>query len=141
MTVTAMKGKQIALEYSFKSEDNRVVDSNVGKAPLTYTQGANQVISGIESAVEGMMVGETKQVVVSPVDAFGDHNPNAVQEVEKRRLPNDIQVGAQLSLQDKDGREYRSMVTQIYDHTALLDFNHPLAGRTLFFDLKVVAIE
>jgi FKBP-type peptidyl-prolyl cis-trans isomerase SlyD len=141
MTAIAMKGKQIALEYSFKSEDNQVVDSNVGKPPLTYTHGANQVISGIESAVEGMRVGEAKQVVVSPVDGFGEHNPNAVQEVDKRRLPRDIQVGTQISLKDKDGRDYRSKVTQINHHTVLLDFNHPLAGKTLFFNLKVVAIE
>ena len=141
MTATAMKGKQIALEYSFKSEDNQVADSNVGKTPFVYTQGANQVISGLESAVEGMTVGETKQVVVSPVDGFGEPNPNAVQEVDKRRLPRDIQVGTQLSVKDKDGREHRSMVIQINDHTALLDFNHPLAGKTLLFDLKVVAIE
>lgn len=141
MAATAMKGKLIALEYSFRSEDNRVVDSNVGKAPFVYTQGANQVISGLESAVEGMRIGETKQVVVSPVDGFGEHYPNAVQEVNKRRLPRDIQVGTQLSVKDKDGRDHRSMVTQINDHTALLDFNHPLAGKTLFFDLKVVAIE
>lgn len=141
MTATAMKGKMIALEYSVRSEDNRVVDSNVGEAPFVYTQGTNQVISGLESAVEGMMVGEIKQVVVPPVDGFGEHNPNAVQEVDKRRLPRDIQVGTQLSVKDKDGRDHRSMVTQINDHRALLDFNHPLTGKILFFDIKVVAIE
>lgn len=141
MTVTAMKGKQIALEYSFKSEDNRVLDSNVGKAPFTYTQGANQVISGIESAVEGMRVGESKQVVVPPVDGFGEHNPSAVHEVDKSKLPRDVKVGAQLNLKDKEGRDLRPIVRQIKDHTALLDFNHPLAGKTLLFDLKVVAIE
>ena len=141
MTVTAMRGKQIALEYRFKSEDNQVLDSNVGKTPFTYTQGANQVISGVESAVEGMSVGESKQVVVSPVDGFGEYNPNAVHEVDKTRLPNDIQIGAHLRLKDKEGRDLRPIVTQIKDHTALLDFNHPLAGKTLIFDLKVVGIE
>ena len=63
MTATAMKGKMIAFEYSVRSEDNRVVDSNVGKAPFVYTQGTNQVIPGLESAVEGMLVGDIKQVV------------------------------------------------------------------------------
>jgi FKBP-type peptidyl-prolyl cis-trans isomerase 2 len=141
MSATAVKGKLIALEYSFKSEDNQVNDSNVGKAPFTYTQGANQVISGIESAVEGMMIGETKQVVVSPLNGFSEHDPHAVMEVDRRRLPGDIQVGTQLGVKGTDGRDHRSMVTQVNDHTALLDFNHPLAGKTLFFDLKVVAIE
>ena len=88
-----------------------------------------------------MSVGESKQVVVSPVDGFGEYNPNAVHEVDKTRLPSDIQIGAQLRLKDKEGRDLRPIVTQIKDHTALLDFNHPLAGKTLIFDLKVVGIE
>ena len=78
---TAMKGNLITLEYSFRSDDNQRINSNVGKPPLKYTQGANQVIPGVESAVEGMMVGETKHVVVAPADGFGPHDPNAVQEV------------------------------------------------------------
>ncbi|MDH4153889.1 MAG: FKBP-type peptidyl-prolyl cis-trans isomerase [Nitrospira sp.] len=141
MAVTAMKGNRIALEYSFRSEDNQLVNSNVGKPPLTYTQGAHEVIPGLESAVEGMMVGETKHVVVHPVDGFGPHDPHAVQEVDRHKLPNDIQLGAQLRLQDKNGQEFRPMVVQMRDHTVLLDFNHPLAGKTLFFDLKVVGID
>jgi len=141
MAATAMKGKRIALEYSFRSEDNQLANSNAGKPPLTYTQGAHEVIPGIESAVEGMTVGETKHVVVPPIDGFGPHDPHVVQEVDKHKLPSDIQVGAQLRLQDKRGQELRPMVVQIKDHTALLDFNHPLAGKTLFFDLKVVGID
>lgn len=141
MAATAMKGKQIALEYSFRSEDGQLVISNVGKPPLTFTHGANQVIPGVESAVEGMMVGETKHVVVLPVDAFGPHDPKAVQEVHKHKLPKDIAVGARLRLQDTSGEDLRPMVIQVKDHTALLDFNHPLAGKTLYVHLKVVGIE
>jgi len=141
MAATAMKGNLITLEYTFRSEDNQLVNSNVGKPPLIYTQGTNQVIPGVESAVEGMMVGETKHVVVPPADGFGPRDPQAVQEVHKHKLPRDITVGAHLRLQDKSGRELRPTVMQITDHTALLDFNHPLAGKTLFIDLKVVGIE
>lgn len=141
MAATAMKGKLIALEYSFRSKDSQLVNSNVGKSPLTYTHGANQVIPGVESAVEGMMVGETKHVVVHPVDAFGPHDPNAVQEVHKHKLPEDITVGTRLRLQDTSGQDLRPTVLQVKDHTALLDFNHPLAGKTLFIDLNVVGIE
>jgi len=141
MAATARKGNLIALEYSFRSEDGQLVNSNVGKSPLIYTQGANQVIPGVETAVEGMMAGESKHVVVPPADGFGPRDPNAVQEVHKHKLPRNITIGAHMRLLDTTGHDLRPTVLQIKDHTALLDFNHPLAGKTLFIDLKVVRIE
>lgn len=142
MTPTASKGKVITLEYTLKSEDERTVYlSNVGEDPLIYTQGANQVLPGIESAVEGMTVGQTKQVVVEPGHGFGERDPAAIQEIPKESVPDGIQVGTQLHGKDQAGRDIRPMVTEIRDQTVLLDFNHPLAGKTLFFDLKVVDID
>ena len=140
MAETVSKGKVISLEYTLKLEDNQVVDTNVGKDPLTYTQGANQIVPGVESALEGMAVGQAKQVVVAPSEGYGDKNPNALQEVPKQNVPQDIKVGTQLQGKDTAGREVRPIVTEIKDDTVLLDFNHPLAGKTLFFDLKVVNI-
>jgi FKBP-type peptidyl-prolyl cis-trans isomerase 2 len=140
MAETVSKGKVISLEYTLKLEDNRVVDTNVGKDPLTYTQGANQIVPGVEAALEGMAVGQAKQVVVAPSEGYGDRNPNALQEVPKQNVPQDIKVGTQLQGKDTAGREVRPIVTEIKDDTVLLDFNHPLAGKTLFFDLKVVNI-
>jgi FKBP-type peptidyl-prolyl cis-trans isomerase SlyD len=130
----------ISLEYTLKLDDNQVVDTNVGKDPLTYTQGANQIVPGVESALEGMAVGQAKQVVVAPSDGYGDRDPNALQEVPKQNVPQDIKVGTLLQGKDTAGREVRPIVTEIKDDTVLLDFNHPLAGKTLFFDLKVVNI-
>lgn len=140
MTQTASKGKVISLEYTLKLEDNQVVDTNVGKDPLTYTQGANQIIPGVESAVEGMTVGESKHVVVAPSKGYGDRNLNAFQEIRKAKVPKDIRVGTRLHGKDKAGHDVRPIVIEVKDDTVLLDFNHPLAGKTLFFDLKVVNI-
>ena len=140
MAQTVSTGKLIALEYTLKLEDDQVVDTNVGKDPLTYTHGANQIVPGVESALEGMTVGQAKQVVVAPSEGYGERNPNALQEVPKQKVPQDIKVGAQLQGKDPSGREVRPIVTEIKDDTVLLDFNHPLAGKTLFFDLKVVNI-
>jgi len=140
MTETVSKGKVISLEYTLKLEGNQVVDTNVGKDPLTYTQGTNQIVPGVESAVEGMTVGQAKHVVVTPSDGYGDRNPNAFQEIPKEKVPKDILVGTQLRGKDTAGRDVRPIVTEIKDDTVLLDFNHPLAGKTLFFDLKVVNI-
>jgi len=140
MTQTASKGKVISLEYTLKLEDNQVVDTNVGKDPLTYTQGANQIIPGVESAVEGMTVGESKHVVVAPSKGYGDRNLNAFQEIPKAKVSKDIRVGTRLHGKDKAGHDVRPIVIEVKDDTVLLDFNHPLAGKTLFFDLKVVNI-
>jgi FKBP-type peptidyl-prolyl cis-trans isomerase SlyD len=140
MIQTASKGKVISLEYTLKLEDNQVVDTNVGKDPLTYTQGANQIIPGVESAVEGMTVGESKHVVVAPSKGYGDRNLNAFQEIPKAKVPKDIRVGTRLQGKDKAGHDVRPIVIEVKDDTVLLDFNHPLAGKSLFFDLKVVNI-
>ena len=140
MTKTVSNGKMISLEYTLKLENNEVLDSNVGKDPFTYRQGANQIIPGVESAVEGMTVGQTKQVVVAPKDGYGQRDPDALKELPKEKIPKDIEVGAQLQWKDEAGQSVRPIVAGIKDETVLLDFNHPLAGRTLFFDLKVLDI-
>jgi FKBP-type peptidyl-prolyl cis-trans isomerase 2 len=140
MDNTVSNGKLISLEYTVKLEDGQVVDTNVGGDPLKYTQGANQIIRGVESAVEGMEVGQAKQAVVPPTEGYGDTDPNAFAEVSKDRLPREIEVGTQLHGKDASGREIRPIVSAIKDETVLLDFNHPLAGKTLYFDLKVVNI-
>ena len=140
MAETVSKGKVVSLEYTLKLEDNQVVDSNVGKVPLTYMQGANEIIPGLESAVEGMTLGQAKHVVVAPSQGYGDRNLNAFQEIPKEKAPKDVRVGTRLHGKDKAGQDVRPIVIEVKDDTVLLDFNHPLAGKTLFFDLKVVNI-
>ncbi len=140
MSDTVSNGRVISLEYTLKLEDGAVVDTNVGKPPLTYTQGANQIIRGVEAAVEGMEIGQAKQAVVSPREGYGDPDPSAFHEVPKDNVPQEISVGTQLHGKDANGREIRPVVSAIKDDTVLLDFNHPLAGKTLYFDLKVVNI-
>ena len=140
MAGTVSKGKVVSLEYTLKLEDNQVVDSNVGKVPLTYMQGANEILAGLESAVEGMTLGHAKHVVVARSQGYGDRNLNAFQEIPKEKVPKDVRVGTRLHGKDKAGQDIRPIVIEVKDDTVLLDFNHPLAGKTLFFDLKVVNI-
>jgi len=140
MTATVTKGKVISLEYTLKLDEKQVVDTNVGKDPLTYTQGTNQIIRGVEAAVAGMTVGETKHVILEPADGYGTINPRAFQEVPKEKVPKEAKVGTQLHGKDAKGRTIEPIVSEIRDNTVLLDFNHPLAGKTLFLDVKVVNI-
>jgi len=140
MIETVSQGKEVALEFTVKLEDNQVVATTVGRKPISYTQGTKQIIPGVESAVEGMTIGQAKQVVVAPTDGFGERDPNAIQEIPKEKVPSDVQVGTQLHWKGPVGEEAHPTVAEIKDSTVVLDFNHPLAGKTLVVDLKVVNI-
>ncbi|HKT33922.1 MAG TPA: FKBP-type peptidyl-prolyl cis-trans isomerase, partial [Nitrospira sp.] len=104
MNNTVSNGKIITLEYTVKFEDGQIVDTNVGGDPLTYTQGAHQIIRGVESAVEGMEVGQTKQAIVPPTEGYGDRDPNALHEIPKEKVPQEAKVGTQLHGKDATGR-------------------------------------
>lgn len=135
-------GDEVSLEYTLKLKDQQVVDSNVGKKPLTYRQGEKKIIAGLEKAVEGMQKGETKQIVVAAKDGYGAVNADGFQEVPKQNIPKKFQVvGARLQGTDPSGRTVRPSVHEVHDDTIILDFNHPLAGKELFIEVKVLDIK
>lgn len=138
---TVSNGKQVTLEYTLKLDDQSVVDTNVGGEPLTVTQGHHDVIPGLEKALEGMAPGEKKKVTVAPTEAYGEFDPKAFQEVARKMVPVDAQkVGAQLEGTTTDGRKVFPRISEVKNETIVLDFNHPLAGKTLHFDVKVLDV-
>ena len=140
-TMTVSAGKLVSLEYTLKLDDKSVLESNVGTEPMRYTHGSHELIPGLEKELEGMAVGDRKQVTVQPVDGYGVVDPKALQEVQKKLIPPDaLKVGAQLRAQSPDGRQMFPRVVEIKNDTVVLDFNHPLAGKTLHFDVKVLEI-
>ena len=140
--LTVAEGKLVSLEYTLKLDDKSVVESNVGAPPLTYTHGTRQLIPGLEKALEGLTVGDTKQVTVAPADGYGETDPNALQEVQKQLIPPDaLKVGARLQGKTPNGRTVYPRVAEIKNDTVVLDFNRPLAGKTLHFDVKVLEIQ
>jgi len=139
---TITEGKNVSLEYTLTLDDKSVVESNVGKQPLTYTHGTRQIIPGLEKALEGLAVGDTKEVTVPPSDGYGEQDPEALQEVQKKLIPPDaLVVGARLQGKAPDGHMVYPRVAEIKDDTVVLDFNHPLAGKTLHFDVKILDIK
>lgn len=136
------KGKQIAIEYTLRIGDGDVVDSNIGGEPLTYTQGEQQIPPGLEEALEGMEIGENKEVTVHPEKGFGERSETALREVEKSQLPEDARkVDVQLQGRDTDGNIMTVRVAEVKDKTVVLDLNHPLAGKRLHFNVKVLDIK
>jgi FKBP-type peptidyl-prolyl cis-trans isomerase 2 len=135
-------GKTISLEYTLTLEDKKVLDTNVGGKPLNFTQGSHQIIPGLETALKGMKVGESKQVTVAPEQGYGPINPQAIQEVPIEKIPKEAQkVGAQLRGKDAQGRMVQARVSEVKEQVVLLDYNHPLAGKKLFFDVKILDIQ
>ncbi len=139
--ITVLPGKEVSLEYTLKLKDQKVYDTNVGGDPLMYQQGGQQIIPGLEAALEGMAMGESKQVTIAPAEGYGEVNPKAFHEVPKKSIPPDAKVGTQLHGRRPDGQILRPRIAEIKKDTVVLDFNHPLAGKTLYFEVKVLGIK
>jgi FKBP-type peptidyl-prolyl cis-trans isomerase SlyD len=136
------EGSQVALEYTLSDETGTVIESNKGKQPMSYIHGKSQIIPGLEKELSGMKVGEEKKIQVKPEDGYGPVNPDAFQEVPKDKLPPEaLKVGAMLMAQGPQGQGIPVRVHEIKDTTVIMDFNHPMAGKTLSFDVKISEIK
>ena len=139
---TVGDGKRVSLEYTLTLEDQTVIDTNVGKTPLVYTHGTQQIVPGLEKQLAGLKTGDTKKVEVSPEEGYGEADPNRFQEVPTENIPEEARsVGKKLQGQGPDGQMMFAQVTEVKEKTIIVDLNHPLAGKKLFFDVKVLKIE
>ena len=136
------KGKQVGIEYSVYLEDGMKVDSNEGENPLVFLQGAGQILPALEEALAGLEEGDAKKVELAPEQAYGHVDPEAFKEVESSAIPDNLRYkGALLGVQDQNGEQYLVRVHDVKDEKTVIDFNHPLAGHTLTFDIKVISIK
>jgi FKBP-type peptidyl-prolyl cis-trans isomerase 2 len=135
------KGKQVAIEYSVFSDDNTQIDTNIGKDPLVFLFGSHQILPALEEALRGLEVGDSREVTLNPDKAYGNINPQAYKKVEAKLIPEDLRFeGALLVVSDEQFGEMLIRVDSLDGEQVVLDFNHPLAGKTLKFDVKVLDI-
>jgi len=135
-------GAVISLQYTLSGQDGKTIESNKGQDPMKYTQGARQIIPGLEKGIAGMKVGDEKRVKVKPEDGYGPVNEKAFQEVPKEKIPADsLRVGAVLTANRPQGQSMPVRVHQIKEKTVVIDMNHPMAGKTLVFDVKILDIQ
>ena len=140
--MTISNGCLVSLEYTLTLDDGTIVDSNVDGEPLTYTHGEGQIIPGLERALDGLASGVEQTVEVAAEDGYGPTQPEAIQEVPLDRIPEGArQVGAGLQGETAEGAVVQARVTEVKDETVVVDFNHPLAGKTLHFQVKVLGVE
>jgi FKBP-type peptidyl-prolyl cis-trans isomerase SlyD len=135
-------GQEVSIEYTLKLEDDSLVATNVGREPLVYVHGTNQIIPGLEQALAGMAVGESKKVTLPPDVSYGLVDMEAFREVDKDQIPADaLRVGAQIQGREGDGEVVHARVAEIKESSVVLDFNHPLAGKTLCLEVKVLNVQ
>jgi len=138
---TIQYGSKVSIEYTLTLGDKKVVDTNVGKEPLTFEEGAHQVIPGMEKGLLGMKKSQSKKLVIKPEDGYGTVHKEAIRTVDLNKLPPEAQqVDAPVQASTPDGKVLRGKVVGIKNDKASIDFNHPLAGKTLYFDVKVLDV-
>ncbi|MCP4421974.1 MAG: peptidylprolyl isomerase [Chloroflexi bacterium] len=137
------EGIVVSLDYTLWLDDGRIADSSEGEAPLEYLHGYGQIIPGLEKALLGLTVDDSKKVAVSPAEAYGEVDMEAFEIVPRSMFPDDIKLeeGLELSLRDVETDEpFDASVAEIREKEVMLDFNHPLAGKTLHFELHISAL-
>ena len=139
------KGSVVSFEYTLLEDNGKVIESNQGQNPVTYTHGQREIIPGLEKAFSEMEVNEEKSIRLQPEEAFGPVDPNRFQEVPKTEIPAaGLKVGATLTARSSKGEDQVNQVIHVREvkpETVILDFNHPLAGKTLDFKVKVLGIQ
>lgn len=135
------KDSKVAIDYTL-TVDGKIADTSKGRAPLEYTQGAGQIIIGLERALEGKNEGEEISVDIPAKDAYGEVNKEAFRRVPKTAIQNieQMKVGDLVGA-SSNGHTFRAQISEITDKEVVLDFNHPLAGKTLHFDVKIVSVK
>ena len=136
----ATAGDTVRVHYTGTLEDGSTFDTSKDRDPMEVNLGSGQILSGVEDALIGMAEGDTKKVTLAPDDAFGDRNPELVQNVGRSTIPAEIplEVGAVLEATNETGNPMHLVVLEFNDEDVTLDANHPLAGKALTFELTLV---
>lgn len=136
-------GTKITLHFALQLENGDMVDTNFERDPATFTVGDGNLLPGFEKALFGMLEGEHKTLVIKPEDGFGQRNPNNIQEIARSQFSPDMELseGLMLSFADAQKTELPGVVQSFDDEVVVVDFNHPLAGRNILFEVAILKIE
>ncbi len=139
------KGDLVALSYEGRFQDGVIFDSSSHgghEHPLEFEAGAGHVVKGFDDAVLDMQKGEEKEFTLKPSEAYGEHNPNLEQKVPRSQLPKEQepQVGMTIIASTPDGGQFPVQIKAVDKENVTLDLNHPLAGKTLIFKIKIIDI-
>jgi FKBP-type peptidyl-prolyl cis-trans isomerase SlyD len=134
-------GQVVSMDYTLMV-DGEIIDSSSGHEPLEFLQGAGNIIPGLEQELYGMSMGESKKVIIQPEDGYGILDADAFIDVPREQFPGNIplEVGVEITVTDQGGNPMNARIDSVNDENVVLDFNHPLAGKELHFDIKIVGL-
>ena len=132
----------VSMDYKLTLENGEIVDQSPPDRPIEFICGYDQIIPGLEKGIMGHEANEAFQVVVPPEEAYGEHQPELVQRIPRDHFPPDteLEVGMRFQAQSPHGMPVTFVVTGIEADTAEVDLNHPLAGKTLIFDVVIKSV-
>ena len=139
-TETIGPDRIVSLHYTLSTDGDQVIETSEGDEPLTYLHGHGHVIPGLEKALFGKRPGDTGTIVVTPEDGYGPHDPERVVKEPRKRFGFDVQAGMILEAQLEDGSQHPFQVVAVDEAEVTLDGNHPLAGKTLHFAVRVLEV-
>jgi peptidylprolyl isomerase len=137
------KGDSVKVHYKGTLKDGTVFDSSEGREPLAFTMGEGSMIRGFENAVYGMEAGQTKTVTIPAAEAYGPRREDMMLEVKREQLPPGMnpRIGDQLQMQRRNGGATMVTIVKVSEGAVTLDANHPMAGKDLTFEIKLVEIK
>lgn len=135
-------GTQVTLHFAIKMADGTLVDSTFDGSPATFSVGDGNLLPGFEQVLMGLCAGDEKEFPISPEQGFGQRNPNNIQEIPKNSFADDIELeeGLMVSFADAQQAELPGVVAEVNGDVVKVDFNHPLAGRDLIFEVRIIAV-
>jgi FKBP-type peptidyl-prolyl cis-trans isomerase SlyD len=138
---TVQDGLVVSMDYKL-TVDGQVLDSSEEAGPLQFLAGYGNIVPGLEREMIGMKIGESRDVVVQPEDGYGEFDAEAFMDVPRNEFPADMEIeeGVELNVTDEDGQPQYARIESLTAESVRLDFNHPLAGAELHFNVKVVAL-
>jgi len=142
MTLMIGKHSVVSIHYTLTDDAGEVMDSSEGRDPLAYLHGENNLISGLESELEGKAAGAKFQATIPPEDAYGTVNEDFIQTLSRQMFQGveDIETGMTFVAQGEGGQQRQVRVVEVEGDDVTIDANHPMAGKTLHFDVEIVEV-
>ncbi|HNG59193.1 MAG TPA: peptidylprolyl isomerase [Cellvibrionaceae bacterium] len=136
-------GMQVTLFFALRLPDGEVIDSNFDQQPATFVMGDGNLLPGFERVLMGLHSGERKDFVIAPEHAFGQRNPNNLQKIERRLFSTELNLepGLVVNFADAQNTELPGVVADVDDRLVTVDFNHPLAGQAIEFDVHILNVQ
>jgi len=135
-------GREVSLHYTL-IVDGQAVDSTKERAPLTFVYGQGQLMPGLSEGIEGLKPGQKKRVTVAPQQAYGEINPQAIVEIPRSQFPAEMKMEPGMTMQagTRDGGTQIIRIREVKSNSVVVDMNHPLAGKTLQFDVEILSVK